>query len=147
MLIAFWIVTGLAALVFLAAGLMKLSRPQEALAASGMAWAGDFSGPSVKLIGLAEAVGALGLVLPALTGIAPILSPIAAVALVIVMIGAVVVHVRRKEAAVPAIVLGVLALAAARSGLLSPFSAETPRGRIRLEACTVNTRSPAASSS
>ncbi|WP_431279092.1 DoxX family protein [Leifsonia poae] len=119
MLIAFWIVTGLAALVFLAAGLTKLARPQEALAASGMAWAGDFSGPSVKLIGLAEVLGGLGLVLPPLTGIAPILSPIAAVALVIVMIGAVVVHVRRKEAAVPAIVLGVLALTAAVLGFVA----------------------------
>ena len=37
MLIAFWIVNGLAALAFLGAGLMKLARPREALTASGMA--------------------------------------------------------------------------------------------------------------
>jgi hypothetical protein len=118
MLIAFWIVNGLAALAFLAAGTMKLARPREALTASGMAWAGDFSSPNVKLIGLAEALGGLGLVLPLLTGIAPILSPIAGVALAIVMVGAIVVHVRRKESAVPAAVLLVLALAAAVLGFL-----------------------------
>ncbi|MFF1876861.1 DoxX family protein [Leifsonia sp. NPDC058230] len=118
MLIAFWIVNGLAALVFLAAGIMKLARPREALTAAGMAWAGDFASPSVKLIGLAEALGGLGLVLPLLTGIAAILSPIAGVALAVVMVGAIVVHVRRSESAVPAAVLLVLALAAAILGFL-----------------------------
>jgi hypothetical protein len=118
MLIAFWIVNGLAAIAFLGAGLMKLARPREALTASGMSWVGDFSSPSVKVIGLAEALGGLGLVLPLLTGIAPILSPIAAVALAVVMVGAIVVHVRRKESAVPAVVLLVIALAAGVLGFL-----------------------------
>ena len=116
MLIAFWIVSSLVALAFLAAGLMKVARPKEALAASGMAWTDDFAEPTVKLIGAAEILGAIGIVLPAITGIAPILSPIAASALALVMVGAIVVHVRRGENAAPSVVLLVLAVASAVLG-------------------------------
>ena len=55
---AYWIVAGLTALAFLAAGTFKLVRPKPALAASGLAWVEDFSPGSIKLIGLAEEVGA-----------------------------------------------------------------------------------------
>ena len=116
MLIAFWIVSSLVALAFLAAGLMKVARPKEALAASGMTWTEDFAEPTVKLIGAAEILGAIGIMLPAITGIAPILSPIAASALALVMVGAIVVHVRRGENAAPSIVLLVLAVASAVLG-------------------------------
>ena len=116
MLVAFWIVSGLVALVFLAAGIMKLARPKEALAASGLAWTEDFPEPTVKLIGAAEVLGAIGIVLPALTGIAPILSPIAASALALVMIGAIVVHSRRNENPIVNIVLLILAGASAVLG-------------------------------
>lgn len=117
MLIAFWIVAGLTALAFLAAGAMKIARPKEALIASGMAWAEDFSQPVVRLIGAAEVLGAIGIVLPVLTGIAPILSPIAAVCLAVLMIGATVVHIRRHEPPMSA-VLFVLAAATAVLGFL-----------------------------
>ncbi len=116
MLIAFWIVAGVAALAFFAAGLMKVVRPKPALAAGGMGWVDDFSGSNVTLIGLAEVIGALGLVLPVLTGIAPVLSPIAGIALAVLMIGAVVTHVRRAEPFAPALVLALLAAAAAVLG-------------------------------
>lgn len=119
MLIAFWIVSGLVAVAFLAAGLMKLTRPKEALAASGLAWTEDFSEPTVKVIGAAEVLGAIGIVLPALTGIAPILSPIAASALALVMVGAIVVHVRRKENPTVNIVLLILAAASAVLGFVA----------------------------
>ena len=72
----------------------------------------------MKLIGIAELLGAIGLVLPMLLNVAPILSPIAAAALTVVMVGAVVVHVRRKEAFVPALVLAVLSAVAAVLGFL-----------------------------
>lgn len=116
MLVAFWIVSGLVALVFLAAGTMKLARPKEALVASGLAWTEDFTEPTVKAIGAAEVLGAIGIVLPALTGIAPILSPIAASALALVMVGAIVVHVRRRENPTVNIVLLLLAAASAALG-------------------------------
>jgi uncharacterized membrane protein YphA (DoxX/SURF4 family) len=118
MTIAFWIITGLTALAFLGAGLMKVIRPVPALREAGMGWVDDFAVPTVKLIAIAEVIGALGLALPPLTGIVPILSPIAAVCLAVIMAGAVVVHVRRKEPAAPAIVLTVLPIAAAVLGFL-----------------------------
>jgi uncharacterized membrane protein YphA (DoxX/SURF4 family) len=108
-----WILQIVLALVFLAAGGMKLARPRPALVGAGMGWADDFSDSAVKGIGALEVLGALGLILPALTGIAPVLVPIAALGLAVTMAGAIVVHVRRKETIVPPLVLGVLALALA----------------------------------
>ena len=119
MLIAFWIVSGLVALVFLAAGLMKVTRPKEALVASGLAWTEAFTEPTVKVIGAAEVLGAIGIVLPALTGFAPILSPIAASALALVMVGAIVVHVRRHENPAVNIVLLLLAVGSAVLGFVA----------------------------
>ncbi len=117
MLIAYWIVAGLAALVFLAAGLMKLAKPRPALQASGMGWVEDFSDGSVKLIGLAEVLGAIGLVAPLATGIAPILSPVAGLALAALMVGATVTHIRRSEPPIP-VALVLIALAAAVLGFI-----------------------------
>jgi len=118
MIIALWIVNALLALAFLAAGAMKALRPKEALAANGMGWTEDFSAGTIKIIGIAEVLGALGLILPLLTGIAPILTPIAATALAIVMIGAVVVHSRRKESPAPSLVLAILSIVSAVLGYL-----------------------------
>ncbi|NCT92582.1 DoxX family protein [Cellulomonas sp. APG4] len=115
---AYWIVAGLTALAFLAAGAFKLVRPKQALAASGLAWVEDFSPASIKLIGLAEVVGAVGLVVPAATGVAPVLSPVAAVCLALLMVGATVVHVRRSEPPISAGPL-VLSVAAAVLGFLA----------------------------
>ncbi len=96
MTIAVWIVSAIAALLFIGAGSMKLARPKSALEPQ-MGWVSDFAGWQIKTIGALEVLGALGLILPVLTGIAPILTPIAAIGLVVIMIGATVVHARRKE--------------------------------------------------
>ena len=117
MTVAYWIVAGLAALVFLAAGGMKLARPKEALQASGMGWVEDFSASNVKLIGFAEVLGAIGLILPMLTGVAPILSPIAGAALALLMVGAAITHIRRNEPPIP-FALVLLAAATAVLGFL-----------------------------
>ena len=96
--IALWVVQGLLAAVYLAAGLMKLVRPREQMVASGnFEWAKDMSDGAVKAIGAVEVLGALGLVLPQLTGIAPVLTPIAAVGLVVVQVLAVRVHLKLGE--------------------------------------------------
>lgn len=107
--IAIWIAQGLLAFAFLAAGGMKLAAPKEKLLAAGksMAWVEDFSTASIKLIGTAEVLGAIGVVLPAALRIAPVLSPIAAVGLAVVTVGAAVVHLKRRE---PAAVGGPLVL-------------------------------------
>ncbi|MEV4669089.1 DoxX family protein [Microbacterium sp. LWO12-1.2] len=118
MLIALWIVNGLLALAMLGGGGMKLVTPKSTLAERGMAWTEDFSAPVVKLIAGLEVVGAIGLILPLLTGIAPILTPLAGTGLAIIMIGATIVHVRRKEPFAPALVLALLAIASAVLGFL-----------------------------
>lgn len=104
-----WILQALLAAAFLAAGAMKLSQSKDKLRPQ-MGWVDQFSDGSVKLIGAADALGGLGLVLPWALGIAKILTPLAAVGLAILMVGAVVVHTRRKEPAYVQVVLGILAI-------------------------------------
>ncbi len=105
---ALWIAQILLALAFGAAGIIKSTQPHEKLVAN-MGWAGDYSPGFVKFVGIAEVLAALGLILPAVTGIAPVLVPIAASGLVVAQTGAIVVHVRRKE---PRFIIGNLVLIA-----------------------------------
>jgi uncharacterized membrane protein YphA (DoxX/SURF4 family) len=109
--IALWIIAGLLAAGSLYSGAMKLTRPKEKLAASGMGWVEDFSAGDVKAIGTLEVLAGVGLVLPAALGIAPVLVPLAAVGLVVLMVGAIITHLRRHEARVIASPMALLALA------------------------------------
>lgn len=96
--IALWTVQGLLAVVYLAAGGLKVVRSREQLVATGrLDWMKDNSDAAVKAVGVVEILGALGLILPGATGIAPVLTPIAAVGLVVVQIGAFRVHLTRHE--------------------------------------------------
>jgi uncharacterized membrane protein YphA (DoxX/SURF4 family) len=94
--IALWVAQVLLAVAFLGAGATKLSQPKEKLLKN-MAWVEDFSQPAVRLIGALEVLGAIGVVLPALTGILPWLTPLAALGLVLLMVGAALTHLRRTE--------------------------------------------------
>jgi uncharacterized membrane protein YphA (DoxX/SURF4 family) len=121
--LALWIVAIVLAAGFTASGLMKLLVPKDKLVNAGQGWAQDFSPTSIRLIGVAEALGAAGLILPAVTHIAPILVPLAAIGLVLVMVGAAVVHARRKEAMNIAVNVVLLALAVFVAwGRLGPYS-------------------------
>lgn len=91
-----WILQALLAAMFAMAGVTKSTRPKQQLA-SQLPWVEDFSPRLVRFIGAAELAAALGLILPAATGIAPILTPLAATGLAIIMAGAIAVHARRKE--------------------------------------------------
>jgi len=94
--IALWVVQVLVAAAFLVSGATKLSQPKEKLVKN-MAWVEDFSQPTVRIIGALEVLGAIGIVLPALTGILPWLAPLAALGLALTMIGAALTHLRRTE--------------------------------------------------
>lgn len=94
--IALWVVQGLLALAFVMAGGMKVSQAKEKLAEQ-MPWVNDFSSGTVKLIGLVELLGAIGLIAPMVTGILPWLTPLAAVGLALTMLGAAATHLRRGE--------------------------------------------------
>jgi hypothetical protein len=109
MTIAVWIVSGLLAAANLAAGGLKLIRPKDKLVQM-QAWVGDFSALQVKGIGVLEVLAAIGLILPPLTGILPILAAFAAAGVVILQVGALATHVRRKETIVPNLVLIALAV-------------------------------------
>lgn len=115
-----WIVQIVLAVLFLGSGAAKMILAKEKLQAYSMAWTEDFTEPQIKLIGAAEVLGAIGLVLPWATGIAEVLTPIAAVGLALVMAGAAATHVRRKEwqAIPPPVVLlaGSVFVALARFG-------------------------------
>lgn len=105
-----WVVQILLALAFGMAGVMKATTPLDQLGAA-MSWVQAVPGWLVRFIGVSELAGALGLILPAATRIRPVLTPVAAAALVLVMILAAVTHVALGEPeALPVnVVLGGLA--------------------------------------
>ena len=103
-----WILQGLLAVAFLGSGLMKTLGTREQAMKRGMAYAEDLTDTQYRLIGTAELLGAVGLILPAVTGIATILTPIAAAGLALTMVGALTLHARRHELAKTAAVPGVL---------------------------------------
>ncbi|GAB3246070.1 DoxX family protein [Nocardioides dilutus] len=95
-----WILSGLLAAVFLAAGLNKLAGPRERLLANPqMGWVEDLTSPQVKAIATLEVLGAVGVVVPWLVDVAPVLSPVSALGLGAIMLGALVTHRRRGELA------------------------------------------------
>lgn len=94
--LALWIVAGVLAAVYLASGLLKATQPIDKIRTN-MAWVDDFSPATVRFIGITQLLGAVGLILPWATGIAPVLTPLAATGLVVTQILAIAVHVRRKE--------------------------------------------------
>jgi len=114
---ALWVVQGLLALLFVFSGGMKLVMPTEELTRQ----APQLSGAFLRFIGVAEVLGAIGLILPALLRIRPGLTPLAAAGLVIIMIGAFVVTVLIGS--------GLTALVPLLVGILAAFVAY---GRWRL---------------
>ncbi|QZH59246.1 DoxX family protein [Mycolicibacterium farcinogenes] len=96
--IALWATQTLLALVYIVAGGLKVIRPREQLVATGrLDWMKDHSDAAVKSVGAVEILGALGMILPELTGIARMLTPVAAVGLVVIQVGALRVHLTRDE--------------------------------------------------
>jgi hypothetical protein len=118
MIIALWIINGLLALVFAWASIPKVVLSREAVLKLGQKGVAELSTGSMRLVGIIELLAAIGLIVPLLLGIIPILTPLAAVGLIIVMVGAVVVHVRRKESPVPNIVLALIAAVSAVLGFI-----------------------------
>lgn len=108
---ALWIVQVLLAAIFLVTGMTKLTQPRLKMAAGPMRWAADVTDRQFRTIGVLEVLGALGLILPAALGVAPLLTPLAAVGLALTMIGAIHVHVRHRETNRLAVPIVVLALA------------------------------------
>src|SRR6266536_3724413 len=119
--VSLWVIQGLLALLFLFAGSMKLILPIEVMTAQMPL---PLPGLFLQFIGVCEVAGAIGLILPALLRIRPILTPLAACGLLIVMIGATMVTLLGGEVA-PALVPLVVGLlcAAVVYGRRSDFTA------------------------
>jgi len=96
--IGLWTAQVLLAIAYLAAGSMKLFTPIDALGTM-MAYVPTMPELFIRFVGLAEILGAVGLILPAATRILPVLTPAAAVGLSIVQVGAIVLHGVRGETA------------------------------------------------
>jgi DoxX-like family len=110
--LALWIAAGVLAGVFLLAATNKLVIPKEKLAAiPGAGWVEDFSSGALMAISALEILGAAGLILPAVLGIAPVLVPVAATGAVLLFAGAVIMRLRRGERVTIVVDLVYLALA------------------------------------
>ena len=112
---ALWIVQALLAAIFLITGLTKLTQPRAKMAAGPMRWAAHVSDAQFRALGLLEVLGALGLILPGVLGVAPAITPLAAVGLALTMVGAIATHFRFGEAsrlAVPVVLLALTVLVA-----------------------------------
>ena len=92
-----WFVQAILAAAFLAAGGMKLFMTVEEFGSTGAKWAGDVPLALFRFIGVAEVLGAVGLVVPAATGIYPRLTPLAAAGLVMIQVLAASMHIARGD--------------------------------------------------
>lgn len=109
--VAYWIVAALLAVFYLYAGGKKVLQSQDRLRPM-MAWVDTIPMPLVRLIGTLEVLGAAGLVLPPLTGIAAFLAVVSAVGLVLLQIGGTTLHLSRGEVREIGLNITLLTLAA-----------------------------------
>lgn len=112
--VVLWITSAVLSLAFLGAGFTKLRDDRLTYAATrppATSFAEDLSNPLFKTIGALEILGATGVLLPWALDIAPILTPLAAAGLAVIMVGAIAVHLRRGERQPIAITVVLLTLA------------------------------------
>ena len=121
MIVAYWIVAALLAIFYLYAGGKKIVQSKQQLAPM-MGWVDTVPMPAVRAIGVLEVLGAVGLVLPPLFGVAPWLAVAAASGLVAVQVGGIAMHLSRGEARLIGLNVVLLVLAGA-AVLLAPASA------------------------
>ncbi|SMX68639.1 MULTISPECIES: DoxX family protein [unclassified Brevibacterium] len=97
--IVLWILTGLLAIAFGVGGATQLILTKERYRslANSQHWVDDFGAAHVKAIGTIKIIGVIGLVVPPLIGLLPLLSPLAACGLMLVMTGAATTRFRRSE--------------------------------------------------
>ncbi|RJX40123.1 DoxX family protein [Paenibacillus pinisoli] len=108
--ITLWAVQIFLGLMFLMAGFMKSAINEKSK--EKLPWAKEYSDGYVRFIGISELLGGLGLILPGALGIATILTPIAALGIAVIMVLAIVFHIKRNEnqALVMNVILLLLAL-------------------------------------
>ena len=108
--IALWIAQGLLAVMFGMAGVMKTF--QTSKAKEQLPWAKNRSDSFVRFVGISEVLGAIGLILPLVTGILTWLTPLAAIGLALIQLLAIFTeHLPKKEFNVIPVNILLIALA------------------------------------
>jgi len=92
-----WAAQIVLAAMFGFAGAVKTTQPIAKVAEMTGGWPNDFSPAVVRLIGIVEVLGALGMILPIVTWILPWLTPLAAIGFAVIQVLAIGVHARRNE--------------------------------------------------
>ncbi len=108
--VVIWIIQVLLAAAFLMSGIMKLTVSKNRVKEKVGGWVEDFKVMEIKMIGLVEILGAIGLILPMVMNIFPFLTPIAASGLGVTMIVAAQTHLKRKESIFINIIFLIMAL-------------------------------------
>ena len=108
--ICLWVAQGLLAVFMLMGGFMKLTMPIAELSKI-LAWTGSFPEMAVRGIGILDAAGGIGILLPSLLRIKPNLTPLAAICIIVLMVSAIIMHVSRGEASVIGFNFVLIALA------------------------------------
>ncbi|MFJ5797740.1 DoxX family protein [Streptomyces decoyicus] len=119
MTIAYWIVAGLLASFYLYAGVLKVIRSRDLLRPV-MAWVDRIPLPAVRALGTVEVLGAVGLLLPPVTGIAPWLALAAAIGFVLLQVGAITIHLTDEDRQV-ILNIGLIATAAVTTWLATSW--------------------------
>jgi len=118
--IGYWIVAALLAVFYLYAGGKKVAQSKERLAPM-MGWVDTIPMPVVRGIGTVEILGALGLVLPPLTGIAPVLALVSAAGFAVLQVLATGLHLSRGEAKVTGLNIALIVLAGVAAWLATTW--------------------------
>jgi len=92
-----WTLQGSLAAIFTTSGLAKISQPKERLIASGQTGVAPFPLPLIRITAFCELLGAFGILVPRMVGIAEFLTPAAAGGFAIVMVGAIASHAHLRE--------------------------------------------------
>lgn len=108
--VVLWICQVLLAAVFLGSGAAKSVMSKDRMMATGQTGVAPFPLGVIRLVAACELLAVLGVVLPKLTGIVPVLTPLAAVGLAVVMVGAALSHGSRREFPQVALNLTLLAV-------------------------------------
>ena len=97
--VTLWIIAGVLAVAFTAGALAQLTMTKQRLRALGQSqhWVDDFDADQIKAIGTVKLIGAVGLILPGVLDVAPVLTPLAACGLALFMAGAATTRFRRRE--------------------------------------------------
>lgn len=106
--VVLWIGQGVLAALFAVSGTLKSTQSKERMLATGQTGVREYPLPAIRFVAAAELLAVVGLILPQASGVAPVLTPLAALGLAVVMVGAAVAHTRLHEKGTAAVNVAIL---------------------------------------